>query len=131
MYEDEDNGRSQPTLSSLEDTLLRILQSFCAAYIVIDALDECEERLKLLRWIDTVTSQGSGFLHIMVTSRPEPNIKDRLRSFSNLLEIDAADGRGSDDILRYIDVRLAEVDDWSESQKKMVRIALVSGADGV
>ncbi|KAF7970451.1 hypothetical protein HWV62_23895 [Athelia sp. TMB] len=131
LYEDEDNGRSQPILSSLEDTLLRLLQCFGAAYIVIDALDECEERPKVLKWIHSVTSRMSGILHLMVASRPEPDIKNGIRSFSNLLEIDAADYRSWDDIRRYVDVWLSEVDVWTEAQKELVRIALINGAAGV
>ncbi|KAF7983534.1 hypothetical protein HWV62_21094 [Athelia sp. TMB] len=131
LYEDEDNGRSQPALSSLEDTLLRILKFFGAAYIVIDALDECDDRPRLLRWIDSVTSQTSEFLHLMVTSRPEPDIKDRLRSLCNLREVDLADRRDSNDICHYIDASLSGISAWTESQKELVRIALVNGADGV
>ncbi|KAF7968506.1 hypothetical protein HWV62_30226 [Athelia sp. TMB] len=131
LYEDEDNGRSQPALSSLEDTLLQILQSFGAAYIVIDALDECDDRPRLLRWIESVTSQTSDILHLMVTSRPEPDIKDRLRPLCNLCEVDLADRQGSDDICRYIDASLSGVNAWTASQKELVRIALVNGADGV
>ncbi|KAF7965799.1 hypothetical protein HWV62_41761 [Athelia sp. TMB] len=131
LYEDEENGLSQPVLSSLEDTLLRILQSFGAAYIVIDALDECDDRPRLLRWIDSVTSHTSEILHLMVTSRPEPDIKDRLRPLCNLREVDVADRRDSDDIHRYIDASLSEVHVWTDSQKELVRIALVNGADGV
>ncbi|KAF7983531.1 hypothetical protein HWV62_21088 [Athelia sp. TMB] len=131
LYEDEDNGHSQPALSSLENTLLRILQSFGTAYIVIDALDECEERLKLLKWVQSVTFQTSGLLHLMVTSRPEPDIRDRLRSLCNLREVDVADRRGSDDICRYINASLSEVNAWTESQKELVRVALVNGAHGV
>ncbi|KAF7978595.1 hypothetical protein HWV62_45318 [Athelia sp. TMB] len=131
LYKDEEDGRSQPVLSSLEETLLRILQSFSSAYIVIDALDECDERPKVLKWIQSVASQMSGILHLMVTSRPEPDIKNRLRSLSNLLKIDAVDHRASADIRHYIDVWLSEVDEWTESQKELVRIALVNGAGGV
>ncbi|KAF7970452.1 hypothetical protein HWV62_23897 [Athelia sp. TMB] len=131
LYHGEHNGRSQPLLASLENTLLQILQLFRAAYIVIDALDECDDRPKLLRWINSVTSQSSGLLHLMVTSRPEPDIKDRLRPHRNLREVDVADRRGSDDICRYIDASLSEVKAWTESQKELVRIALVNGAHGV
>lgn len=131
LYEGEHNGRSQPLLASLENTLLRIIQSFSAVYFVIDALDECDDRPKLLRWIDSVTSHTSGILHLMITSRPEPDIKDRLRSLCNLREVDVADRRASDDIRRYIDTSLSEVHAWTNSQKELVRIALVNGADGV
>ncbi|KAF7978584.1 hypothetical protein HWV62_45296 [Athelia sp. TMB] len=131
LYEGEHSGRSQPLLASLEDTLLRIVQPFSAVYIVIDALDECDDRPKLLRWINSVTSQWSGLLHLMVTSRPEPDIKDRLRPLCNLREVDVADRRSSYDICRYIDASLSEVNAWTESQKELVRVALVNGADGV
>ena len=67
----------------------------------------------------------------MVTSRPEPDIKDRLRPLCNLHEVDVADRRGSDDIYRYINACLSDVHAWTESQKELVRIALVNGADGV
>ncbi|KAF7978585.1 hypothetical protein HWV62_45298 [Athelia sp. TMB] len=131
LYEGEHSGRSQPLLASLENTLLRIVQSLSAVYIVIDALDECDDRPKLLRWIDTVTSQTSSLLHLMVTSRPEPDIKDRLRPLCNMCEVDVADRRGSHDIRRYIDAILSEVHAWTESQKELVRTALVNGARGV
>ncbi|KAF7969172.1 hypothetical protein HWV62_28182 [Athelia sp. TMB] len=131
LYEGEYSGRSQPLLASLENTLLRILQSFSAVYIVIDALDECDDRPKLLRWIDTVTSQTSSLLHLMVTSRPEPDIKDRLRPLCNMCEVDVAHRRGSHDIRRYINAILSEVHAWTESQKELVRTALVNGAHGV
>ncbi|KAF7984125.1 hypothetical protein HWV62_16756 [Athelia sp. TMB] len=131
LYASEDNGRSQPLLASLENTLLQTIRSFDNAYIVIDALDECDERPKVLKWIQSITSQTSGCLHLLVASRPEPDIKDRLRLLSNLHEIDVADRQVSGDIRHYIDACLSEVNDWTEAQKELVRIALVKGADGV
>ncbi|KAF7976798.1 hypothetical protein HWV62_5652 [Athelia sp. TMB] len=131
LYEDERNGRSQPLIGALENTLLQILQSFDTAYIVVDALDECFERSKVLKWIQTIASQTSGNLHLMVTSRPEPDIKDRLRRLYNLQEIDISTQQESDDIRHYIDARLSEVDKWTDTQKERVRYGLSSGADGV
>lgn len=55
LYASEDNGRSQPLLASLENTLLQTIRSFDNAYIVIDALDECDERPKVLKWIQSIT----------------------------------------------------------------------------
>ena len=130
LYEDENNSRSQPLIGALEDTLLQILQYFDVVYIFVDALDECTERPKVLKWIQSVTSQTSGNLHLMVTSRPEPDIKNRLRSLT-LAEIDVANQRESDDIRHYIDARLSEVDKWTQAQKKLVRDALLRGAGGV
>ncbi|KAF7965800.1 hypothetical protein HWV62_41763 [Athelia sp. TMB] len=131
LFEDECNGRSQPLIGALENTLLQILQFFHTAYIIVDALDECSEGSKVLKWIHTIVSQTSDRLHLMVTSRPEPEIKDRLRRLYNLQEINIATQRESDDIHRYIDARLAEIDKWTDPQKKMVRDGLSGGAYGV
>lgn len=131
MYEDEHNGRSQPLIGALEDTLLQILQSFDAVYILLDALDECSERLKALKWIQSIALQTSGNLHLMVTSRPEPDIKKPLCALPNLHEINVASQQESDDIKHYIDARLSEVDKWTEAQKTLVRNGLSRGAGGV
>ena len=131
LYDEEHNGRSQPLITALETTLLRIVRSFDASYIIIDALDECDEQLKALKWIQSVTSQTPGRLHLMVTSRLEPDIRKRLRALSNLREIGVSDQQNSDDILHYIDGCLSEIDDWTEAQKDLVRNALVNGAGGV
>ncbi|KAF7983532.1 hypothetical protein HWV62_21090 [Athelia sp. TMB] len=131
LYEDEREGRDQPLISALENTLLQILRSFDTAYIIVDALDECSEWSKVLKWIRSITILASGNLHLMVTSRPEPDIKYRLRPLSNLQELDVADQQESNDISRYVDVRLSEVNKWTEAQKSLVRNALLRGAGGV
>ncbi|KAF7970476.1 hypothetical protein HWV62_23831, partial [Athelia sp. TMB] len=131
LYIEEHNGRSQPLITALEATLLRIVTSFDASYIVIDALDECDERSRLLKWIQSITSQTQGLLHLMLTSRPEPGIRDRLRPLVKLQEINLADQGESGDISHYINVCLSEIDDWTEAQKELVRGALRNGAGGV
>ncbi|KAF7966443.1 hypothetical protein HWV62_38386 [Athelia sp. TMB] len=131
LYAAEDNGRHQPLINSLEGTLLELVKSFPSAYIIVDALDECAEQRRLLKWIQSITLQTSGILHLLVTSRLEPDIKNSLRSLPKFQEIDVANWRASNNILDYINARLAEVDGWTEHQKKLVRAALSRGADGV
>ncbi|KAF7966438.1 hypothetical protein HWV62_38376 [Athelia sp. TMB] len=131
LYDSEDKGRHQPLISTLEDALLKIIKSFCSSYILIDALDECTEQRRLLKWIHSIALQTSGSLHLMVTSRPEPDIKGDLRSLLNIQEIDLMSRHVSNDIRDYIDTKLSEVTRWTESQKQLVRAALLKGAGGV
>ncbi|KAF8955681.1 hypothetical protein BDZ97DRAFT_1596374, partial [Flammula alnicola] len=66
--------RQQPSIRELQDALQHILQQFPHPHILIDALDECTEHEKTLKWIDEITSEmrnaGALRLHLMVTSRP-------------------------------------------------------------
>lgn len=50
-------------------------------FIVIDALDECPlpERRELLRRINELRKEGNGKVHILATSRREPDVDDRLK----------------------------------------------------
>ncbi|KAF7968345.1 hypothetical protein HWV62_30939 [Athelia sp. TMB] len=131
LYDAEDKGRHQPLISSLEDTLLEIIKSFSSAYIIIDALDECAEQRRVLNWIQSITLQTSSSLHLLITSRPEPDIENSLRSLRNTRGINLTDQQASEDIYNYINARLSEVDGWTEYQKELVRAALSRGANGV
>ena len=48
------NGHQEPTLDDLQNTLRGMLNGFSSTFIILDALDECAEREKLLNWIQTV-----------------------------------------------------------------------------
>ena len=48
------NGHQEPTLGDLQNTLQKILDGFSSTFIILDALDECAEREKLLNWIQTL-----------------------------------------------------------------------------
>ncbi|KAF7976885.1 hypothetical protein HWV62_5427 [Athelia sp. TMB] len=126
----EHNGRSRPLITSLQETLLQMITYFTASYIIIDALDECAERPKVLEWIRSITSQNLGGLHLMFTSRPEPDIKSS-SLYVSLQKVDFKNRKASVDIHRYIEARLATMDKWTEPQKEKVRTVLRKGADGV
>ena len=69
----------QPSDEDLQHVLRDILDRFSQAYIVIDALDECIDRVKTLNWanklISDINSKAAN-LHIVVTSRPERDIHE-------------------------------------------------------
>ena len=59
-------------MTSLEDT-----------YIILDALDECEDRHELLTNLEQIISWKNVNLHVLVTSRREIDIEEALTSFSS------------------------------------------------
>ncbi|KAF7980707.1 hypothetical protein HWV62_37169 [Athelia sp. TMB] len=127
------NGLDQPSIVSLERALRLIVSSFGAAYIIVDALDECDKRDSLLQWISAITSdpETSSQLRLMVISRPEPDIKSSLESLKGLKAISVANGQVADDIVLYVDTRLSKDHSWDDDTKQEIRGALVRGANGI
>jgi hypothetical protein len=127
------DGGAQPSLKSLEATLLLILEAFDDVYIVLDALDECSERKDLLKWIKRMTSWRKGKLHILATSRPEEVFVKYLRPLDPnyvYLEPDLI----THDIEMYIDNTL-EVEEaferWTDDIKSTIKSSLLDRADGM
>ena len=84
LHDECDLGDQPPSLESLQRTLLLILDSFHDAYVIVDALDECTDRIKLLDWIKEIVGWKVGKLHFLATSRQERDIEIRLLSLRPL-----------------------------------------------
>lgn len=80
LYHDHGDGHARPSLESLSDALREIIAGFDRVYIVIDSLDECRDRFELVQWIQTMTGWNSDRLHLLFTSRPEPDIRKHIDS---------------------------------------------------
>lgn len=78
LYRKHGDGREQPSLAALHETLQRIMEGFNQVHIVVDSLDECGDRPELLRHLTTAKVWESPNLHLLLISRPEPNIQTRL-----------------------------------------------------
>ncbi|KZP12265.1 hypothetical protein FIBSPDRAFT_985824 [Athelia psychrophila] len=116
----------------LEATLIRIMDSFDDVYILIDSLDECSERKDLLSWVRLMTSRASGKLHMMATSRTEPDIGKSLRSVVGLLDVSVIGSAIKADIGTFLDTKLAAIEDWNEpGLKELVKDSLLDGSDGM
>lgn len=133
LYNKCDAGRRQPLETQLESTLSRILEVFDSTYIVIDSLDECVTKADLLRWLRSVASETSANVHLLLTSRPEPDIEYGLAALANLQKISIGDQSTMNDISVYLDARLhaAEMDKWREPEKQQIRRALLDGSGGM
>ena len=102
-------------------------------YVVVDALDECQERTSLFSGLKTIQSWNEEHLHILVTSRREPEIKDILRPLATdtiALEESVVDG----DIITYVRYRLQHdrrLSKWPDDIRSKIESALVKGANGM
>ena len=112
LYQSAQAGARQLTIDELLVTLHRMLQHFDDSFIVMDALDECsdrEERDKLFDALAEVESWDQIRLHVLVTSRPETDIKSAMEdgnAFRQAISIDSQ--LVQDDIRSYVRNRLQQ-----------------------
>ncbi|KAJ7460268.1 ankyrin repeat-containing domain protein [Mycena latifolia] len=121
------HGHQLPTTSELiSEALIPILREFThPVYIVIDALDECSERNKLLEsFTQIVDAQLSNF-HLLLTSRPEvPRI---VHAVSVSLE-----GCVDQDIESYVTEIMATLDvDFTPERKAQIKAGLLERSGGM
>jgi len=126
------HGQEQPSTSALEDTLQHILDGFHSAFIIIDSLDECIDRNKVLEWIKKIDSQlNISNLHMVVPSRPEKDISDVFEELANLCPVDMAKEAENHDIKTYIEQQILQVVNWDEGTREKIKWALMKGAQGI
>ncbi|KZP07449.1 hypothetical protein FIBSPDRAFT_998150, partial [Athelia psychrophila] len=121
LMEIYDGGHQQPSLASLQLTLRRIIEGFEHAYIVVDALDECTDRKKVLAWIEELMQWHGGKLHILLSSRPETDIKKKFHSIEKLVQFSLTGHPMNNDIEICIDALLLEMDIWDDETRAHVR----------
>jgi hypothetical protein len=133
LYHSCHDGGAQPSVESLQATLLLILEAFDDVYIVLDALDECAERKAILKWIKQTTSWRKSKLHLLATSRPEEDIAKHFR----LLDPDHLNIKQDlvrHDIERYIDSILYDEDffeQWGNEIKTNIKNTVLESAGGM
>ena len=133
LVESYRHGQQQPSTSSLEDILHVILDSLDSAYIIIDSIDECTERGKVLNWIRKIVFPVMGNLRVVVASRPEPEIDDVLRPLDSGY-VDMVREAANVDIESYIDQELAmdpRLKKWDEATQENIKTVLMKGSQGM
>ena len=124
-------GYQQPSLDDLHNVLEMILGGFDSAYIILDALDECSERDKVLDWVQAVILYKNLRLHLITTSRPEKEIIDKFESYHC---IDLVEASGDHNIVAYIHNQLhndSDWDKWGQEIHNEVKSTLIKQADGM
>ena len=130
LYKLCSRGQEQPSTKDLQDTLQRILYGFHSAYIIIDSLDECTERDKVLGWIKEINSQNMGNLHMVIASRPEQDIDDVVGGLASMCPVDMAREAVNKDIETYLGQQISGTD-WDEGTRERVKQVLMDGAQGM
>jgi len=123
----------QPTTESLMKVLQGILAGFRHAYIVLNALDECAEREKLLSFIEQINNWKLGTLHILVMSQPETVVSECLASrVSSTIDLQSA--VVDIDIQIHIHKKLQSdphLKKWPSNIKEEIATSLMKGANGM
>jgi hypothetical protein len=106
---------------SMEDSkklLLEFLNAYPRTTLVLDALDECEKhkRLELIEILDYLLAEASNPLKIFVSSRPDGDIKEKLKCRANI-QINATDNQ--DDISRFVRSEIVKHRRWDKMTPKL------------
>ena len=124
---------AQPSLLELSDILYDSMVEFDHIYIILDALDECVERQKLLSIVQRLLYSKTGKMHILVTSRSDADLEEHLTPIitahmlieSSLIE---------PDIRSYIQEQLhnnPKLRRWPQKVQERIESALMTGAQGM
>ncbi|KAK1704363.1 hypothetical protein BDP67DRAFT_215096 [Colletotrichum lupini] len=120
----------QPRLEELLEATLAALGCFSQAFVVVDALDECSERGKLLNIVKELQSVRN--LHLVLLSRPEQEIEKALSSSAKELPLRGAEV--DQDIAAYIQERIhrsGEMQEWTGEDREKVEAQLTEMAGGM
>lgn len=131
LYRRHGDGREQPSLSALHETLQHVMNGFDRIYIVMDSLDECGDRAELLRYMTAPGVWESPNLHLLVTSRPEPDIRTHLERIPYLNTVSILVEVTQIDIEMYLDARLARIARWSKATRDRIKKKLMENVDGM
>lgn len=124
-------------MTSLKITLRSVLREG-DNFIVIDALDECPnqegKRSHLYALLQEISSWGLPNLHILTTSRREPDIEQALTRISNISSLAIQNSRVDTDIRQYVEAQLGgntNLTKWSDELKEEIKKSLVEDAHGM
>ncbi|KAF5594283.1 ankyrin repeat [Fusarium pseudocircinatum] len=133
-------GRSEPNIEQLKSTFREMLSLTGEVFIVIDALDEYRNRStqrdELFAWIESFGIEPVN-THLLVTSRPENDIKASLETWANPGSIISMDtdivGRDISEYIRDVVTNSGGFRRWDGHTSTLDEIvhALTTKADGV
>lgn len=127
--------RSSPTFSVeyLTSIFRELFSSFRDVYVVVDALDECEQTDEALRWIQDVVQNKDGKLHLAVSSRQDQRFRNALEPYA-MSTINLNESTFVMDIQLYIRARLSadpRMQKWPPNVRDDVERSLLANAGGL
>ena len=132
LYEKYDKLHA-PTEDDLLELLMQLLQDFKQAYIVIDALDECDESHQLFELINVIHGWELPHFHFLLSSRREQDILIAIKSCITA-EICLSEELVGNDIISYIHAAVGKqyrLERWGNIIIEYIKETLISGANGM
>jgi hypothetical protein len=136
LYQSYHSG--QPPLDALKITLRSILEQHGDKYIIIDALDECPsqegKRGQLCALLLEISNWDLPHVHILTTSRLEPDIEEVFAQIPNISRVPIQNARVDADIRQYVEAQLVKIPrlaSWRLQLREEIRESLVEGAHGM
>ena len=123
----------QPPTQELISTLNAVFESFQQVFLVVDALDECSDQASLFQWIDVVKQLLHDHLHLLVLSRRERYLEERLDHMS-WKQCSLANAQMDADISTYVSDRLEHdplLAKWPPSARYLIKTSLDKKARGM
>jgi hypothetical protein len=131
LYNKHKNMRTQPSFDELSRTLYIVAAMYSRVFIIVDALDECQEsdgcRSRFLSEIFNL--QAKSRANIFATSRFIPEITERFEG-SMSLEIRASEH----DVRRYVDGHMSHLPSFvgrSLDLQEEIKVEIVKAVDGM
>lgn len=138
LYKACNNGSGVATLDALQAALFAVAEKFGDVFIVADALDECPKngnlREELLELIKDMNTRSLSNIHLLVTSRPESDIEELLKSLSTTRVIPIQGSPIDADIKSYICNEISsdsKLKKFPIEEQKKIEKRLIEGADGM
>jgi hypothetical protein len=132
-YKNCGSGATLPSRDYVQQICRFALQHLPEAFIIIDALDECNEIGWVAAWLQKLLTVGGGRLHVLITSRDKPDITAHFSSIQQQ-QVIHLDGFTNADIEQYINSELEKSGQlmlWSQEIQTNIRDSLLAGADGM
>ena len=132
-YKNCGSGTTLPSWDVLQQICSSAFQYLPETFIIIDALDECNEIGQVAAWLKKLLTAGGGRLNVLITSRDKPG---NIVHFSRIQqqEVIHLDDFTNADIQLYINSRMKESPRlmlWSEEIQANIRQCLLEGAGGM
>jgi hypothetical protein len=135
-------GHQEASLHHLKEILAQfaVTEELHDIFIVADALDECPRnregnlRAELLELITEINSWSPSNIHLLITSRPEQDIKEILTSLPTTRMISLHGSQVASDIKLHISSQLStdpKLRTWPREEKAHIEKVLTMGANGM
>lgn len=128
-------GQRQPSLDELVNVLHLRIQGLEATYIIIDAVDECNEVDKFLDFVHVLLAWNLDTLHFLATSRPSPELQLFCDTYSaTVVPLENTSTNTKDDISTYVHERIINdphLKRWPKKVLDEIETTLQNGGNGM